>query len=266
MNRAEISVLIRNARLLHLTDFLRFQALRIKNLGANRDFKKKNPDVRIPPDYMLYESFAIDYPAYYYGGRTSAADIHAHLSRHRHGVILKILDWGCGPARIIRHMPGLFPEGCEFYGCDYNPRSIRWCSENIPGVAFSRNDLAPPLPYDSGMFDMAYGISIFTHLSQEMHRAWIRELHRVLNREGILLLTTAGNAFRPKLTRSELSRFDNGELIVRSKVREGHRTFTAFHPAGFMQDLFSGFRVLEHIEPEPAEKYVPQDIWIAKKS
>ena len=147
-------------------------------------------------------------------------------------------------------MPNLFENGCKFYGTDNNARSINWCSDNIPDIEFSLNGLSPPLNYSNDLFDIIYGISIFTHLSEEMHFSWINELYRVLNKDGIMLLTTAGNAFKTKLTQKEKSRFENGDIIIRDKVKEGHRTFTVFYPVSFIQSLFSDFEILEHFERE----------------
>lgn len=265
MNRGNISSLLRNAGLLHITDLARFQILKAKNRSKNREYQINNPNIKLPPDYLLYESFAIDYSAYFDGGKESAHDLYKNLSRYKSDQEMNILDWGCGPGRVIRHMPDYFGDNCNFYGTDYNEKSIRWCTENIPNVNFYQNKLSPPLNYEESHFNIIYGISIFTHLSEEMHYAWIKELYRMLDRDGILLITTAGNAFKSKLAKNEKSRFENGELIVRSKVKEGHRTFAAFHPASFMQDLLSAFTILEYIERKPVKNYLPQDIWIIQK-
>ncbi len=265
MDRANISRLLRNLRLLFFTDFIRFQVHKIKHRTANQIFIKNHPTVKLPPDYLLYESFALDYSAYYHGGRESAKDLFDYFSKYKSQNDLAVLDWGCGPGRIIRHLPDLFDSGCRFYGSDYNSKSINWCSENIPEVEFSRNNLTPPLNYSNNIFDIVYGISIFTHLSKEMHFAWISELKRIVKKGGIILLTTAGKAFKTILTRKELSQFENGNLIIRDKVKEGHRTFSAIHPVKFMQELFSDFEILEHIERDPEDNYIPQDIWIIKK-
>ena len=81
-----------------------------------------------------------------------------------------------------------------------------------------------------------------------------------------MFLTAQGDNFKVKLTASELAKYNNGAVIVRGKVKEGHRTFSAFHPAGFMRKLFARTEVLEHIEIRPDQgKWVPQDIWIIKK-
>jgi predicted SAM-dependent methyltransferase len=162
-------------------------------------------------------------------------------------------------------MPELFDEGSEIYGTDYNENSIKWCTQNLQDIRFSTNKLRPPLKFKDEFFSVIYGISIFTHLSAEMHFAWTNELHRVLKPDGIMFITTAGQSHRVKLSPHEKLRFDKGELIIRGRVREGHRTYSAMHPAGFMHELFSGFEILEHIEREPVGKYIPQDIWILKR-
>jgi SAM-dependent methyltransferase len=265
MNRGNISSLLRNAGLLRMSDYVRFNILKVRNRSKNLIFQKRNPNIKLPPDYLLYESFDIDYSAYFDGGKESAHDLYKYISRYKSEPEMKILDWGCGPGRIIRHLPDYFGDSCSFFGTDYNEKSIKWCTENIPNIDFTQNSLSPPLDFENSQFHIIYGISIFTHLSEDMHYAWIKELYRVLGRNGILLITTAGNAFISKLTPKEKSRFERGELIIRSKVKEGHRTFAAFHPVSFMQDILSEFNVLEHIERNPVKDYLPQDIWIVQK-
>jgi hypothetical protein len=81
-----------------------------------------------------------------------------------------------------------------------------------------------------------------------------------------MFLTTQGDNFKVKLTDLELKKYHNDKLVVRGKVKEGHRTFSAFHPHGFMRKLFSNVDILEHIETKPEKgKWLPQDIWIIKK-
>lgn len=211
----------------------------------------------------MYESFGIDYAKYYTDSRSTAAWLLDHLRRHISLDQARILDWGCGPGRIIRHLAELEPGLSEIHGTDYNPSSIAWCSNNLPGITFNLNSLEAKLPYSDNYFDAIYGISIFTHLSENMHHEWLAELKRILKPGGLLFLTMHGRSFRVKLSPSERTRFDEGQLIVRGMVREGHRTFTAFHPPAYLQGLFAGMKVLEHIEAEASPGDRPQqDIWI----
>jgi SAM-dependent methyltransferase len=266
MNKGQLSNALRNLGLIYLTDWIRFHIEKYKNRKINRDFKKNNPTIKLPPDYLIYESFQMNYKEYYTESIDTAKWIANYFKKHIDLKDKKILDWGCGPGRVIRHLPAVIGNGCEYFGTDYNPQTIDWCSKNLPGIAFNCNSLAAKLPYADNYFDVIYGISIFTHLSEQMHHDWYNELFRVLRPGGIMFLTTQGDNFKVKLTESELFKYINGELVVRGHVKEGHRTFSAFHPTEFMTSLFSNVEILEHVAtlPDPGQ-WLPQDIWIIQK-
>ena len=110
-----------------------------------------------------------------------------------------------------------------------------------------------------------FGISI-THFSENLHYDWYNELYRILKPGGIMFLTTQGDNFKVKLTNLELNKFNNNELVVRGSLKEGHRTYSAFHPKEFMKKLFNNVEILEHIETkDETVKWLPQDIWIIRK-
>jgi SAM-dependent methyltransferase len=266
MNKGFLSNLLRNLRLIWYTDQFRYLLQKIRNQKENKAFRSENPQVALPPDYLIYESFQIHYSKYYKGGRDAAVYLAETFGNYMELKNLKILDWGCGPGRIIRHLPEIIGNGCQFFGTDYNQKSIEWCSNNLPGIRFNNNTLEARLPYPDHFFDIIYGISIFTHLSARMHAEWHRELIRILKPGGILYLTTQGNNFKCKLTELELKTYNQGQLVVRGKVKEGHRTYSAFQPKQFMEALFSDQTILDHTEPKPvSNKWIPQDIWIVRK-
>jgi len=266
MNKGQISNLLRKLGLMHFTDWTRYHIQRFQNRKINREFIAKNPDLKLPPDYLLYESFQINYQKYYNEGFETAKWVSSHFEKHISLKNIRILDWGCGPGRIIRHLPTVIANDCEFYGTDYNKRSIEWCSKNLSGIQFNNNTLSAALPYSDNFFDVIYGLSIFTHLSEQLHYDWYSELYRVLKPNGIMFLTTQGDNFIPKLTESELLNYKNNQLIIRGKVKEGHRTYSAFHPKGFMTKLFNNVEILEHLELKSEDKnWIPQDVWIIKK-
>jgi SAM-dependent methyltransferase len=261
-----ISQLLRKTGLLYSSDRFRFYLQLFKNRKINRKFKRDNPAIPLPPDYLIYESFQINYYKYYTESINAAKWLCGYFSQYTRLENKKILDWGCGPGRIIRHLPQLIGHDCEYYGTDYNSESIEWCSKNLPGIHFNRNSLAPDLPYPDGYFDIIYGLSIFTHLSEQMHRDWYHELYRILKPGGIMFLTTQGDNYKVKLTPAELIRYNNGDLVVRGNVKEGHRTFSAFQPSNYMRKLFSNLEILDHIETPPEKgRWLPQDAWILRK-
>ena len=146
---------------MQISDYFRYLWLRRKNRSHNQAFRKMHPNVVFPPDYLMYESFQLDYERYYINGKKTAEWLIALVQKHKNLHGASILDWGCGPARVIRHFPGLIEKG-TFYGTDYNRESISWCAANFTDIYFHTNDLMPGLVYEKEMFDLVYGISIFT--------------------------------------------------------------------------------------------------------
>lgn len=257
---------LRSVGLIKLADSLRFLLMKWKNSPDNRRFKQEYPDIALPPDYLLYEAHQIRYRSYIDYGKTNAARLIAMFEQFLELKGKRILDWGCGPARIVRHLPGLIP-GNEIHGCDYNRKSISWNRENIPGVEFSANEINPPLTYDDDYFDAIYGISIFTHLSEENHVNWIAELYRVSKIGAIVIVTTHGDAYREKLTGTEQKLYDQDQVVIQGQTVEGHRTFAAYHPPSWFRNLVkTKFEVLEHLPGKKEHWGYGQDKWILKKA
>lgn len=252
-----LSDVFRRFRLIRLIDRIRFWYFKIRNHSSNKRFRQQYPKVELPPDYLMYESFQLDYYRYYVNGKLTAEWLLGLVIKHKELDEARILDWGCGPGRIIRHIPESLPESSCF-GTDYNQHSIRWCKAHLPTVVFQHNDLMPPLDFHDHYLDFIYAISIFTHLSEEAHQAWLNEMIRLLKPGGILFLTLHGDDFKPILTKRELVNYEAGELVIRGQVKEGHRTFTAFHPPSWVRKWTSKLSVLEFIAGHEGE----QDVWI----
>lgn len=250
--------------LLFLVDRIRFRVHWWITSEKRTKFRHEHPEVKLPPDYLIYESFRLDYHRYYFGGRETAQWVIGHLEKHLPLGHAKILDWGCGPARVARHLPDLLKTDCEIFGTDYNPASIQWNRENIPQVSFSLNKLEPPLPYPGHFFDAVYCISIFTHLSEKLHHAWFSELARITRPGGIILMTMQGRAFTGKLTPAEKENFEQGRLVVRGHTKIGHRTYSAFHPESFVRNL-AWEHTVAGFEPGGISNGKPeQDVWIIR--
>lgn len=260
-----ISSIIRSIGLLFYFDKLRYKIIQLKTLKSRKEFRTKFPEVKLPTDYLIYESFGLNYDKYYNDGKDTAQWLAGLLSKHVELKGLKILDWGCGPARIVRHMPEILNFSCEIYGTDYNETSIKWDKNNIENVNFFINQITPPLQFPDNFFNIIYGISIFTHLSEKLHFEWFNELVRVTQKGGILFLTTHGNAFKCKLLPSEQEKFSKGEVVIKGNTKEGHRTFGAFHPESFFRKVVGNNEVLEFIEGDISNGKPVQDIWLIKK-
>jgi len=266
MNKATLSTWLRRAGLMHLADGARFRLLQVRHRAENQRFRAAHPGVALPPDYLMYESFRLSYRSYYEGGRETAEWVRDQLAPYLSLQNQHLLDWGCGPGRVVRHLPAVVGQGCRFTGTDANAKSIAWCQAHLPGITFLTNEMRPPLALPDASVDAAYGISIFTHLSHEGHASWLAELLRVLRSGGVLLLTTHGAAFRAILTAAERAQFDAGALVERRQVREGHRVFAAFQPPAFLRQLFGErLAVLAHTPGEWLGHGASQDVWLLRK-
>lgn len=258
--------ILRSAGLIYLADYGRFLLMRIRHSKANNAFKKAHPDQVFPPPYMIYETFRLSYERYFISGRETAEWIRSHVAQYLPEKNISILDWGCGPGRVIRHLPQVFGPGNEYFGCDYNPSYVNWCSKNLPGITFRKNELAPPLPFGKEQMDLVYGLSIFTHLSEEKHHDWLAALLDVLKPGGILFITTHGDITRENLVPTELQTYDEGKLVVRSNVKEGHRMYVAYHPPAFMKGLFGNrVAILLHVPGKKESWGLQQDLWVLRK-
>jgi SAM-dependent methyltransferase len=109
-----------------------------------------------------------------------------------------VLDFGCGTARLIRHLRCL--DGVHLVGSDLNTEMIEWCSDNVPGIEFHCNGLEPPLRFASdASFDIILASSVFTHIPRDLQGPWMRELRRVLHPSGIFLCTVLGRLAKQRL-------------------------------------------------------------------
>jgi SAM-dependent methyltransferase len=248
----------RTFRILPLLDAARFLRARRQSNTENRRFLEAHPGFTPPPLWWMHDMYRHTSFGHYWrtGEKTAEAiteKIDAHLSMEHP----RVADWGCGLARIIRHLPDRY----QRTGFDYNAAAIRWDGAHIPGVEFLENQLAPPLPAADGVFDALYALSVFTHLSAKGHENWIAEIERVLAPGGVFFGAFHMRPEADQLLPKERARFDAGELVVRGGVKEGSRTYTAYHPEGYLRGtLLRNFDLLE----EPSE-LLGQTLWAVRK-
>lgn len=255
--------LLRRARLLQATDTAMFRWTAFRARAARARFTAGHPGIPLPPDHLAYDAYGILHWDFYWGFGRIIAEFVAQRIRAQ-AAAGRVLEWGCGPARIIRHLPELLGPSWEVHGCDVSRATIGWCVAHLPAIRFSENGPAPPLRFPAGEFDCVYAVSVFTHLPADLQVRWAEDLHRVLKPGGLLICTLHGDASRPLLLPAEEAQYDLGRAVVRGTVTEGTRCYLAFHPAPFVVDhLLRGFEIIEHL-PAPNVFGERQDVWVAR--
>ena len=109
----------------------------------------------------------------------------------------RVLDFGCGAGRTLRHLLDVAARDTEVWGCDIAEASVEWLRGQLcpPLHVFLSSD-DPPLPRPDRYFDVIWALSVFTHIHRNWAE-WLLELHRVLADDGRLLLTFLNEGMLP---------------------------------------------------------------------
>jgi SAM-dependent methyltransferase len=250
--------------MLAVADRLRLGVRTVRAQRRNKEFAVRYPDFVLPPHHLAFDTYGIvEWRWYKKSGEVAARQIVELLARHGMTRPRSLLDWGCGPARVVRHLPGLMPE-TALHASDYDRKTIEWCTAHVDGVSFAVNGLEPPLPYGDGQFDCIYGISVITHLSRTVAEAWLGELARVLASGGLLAIWTNGDKVAQSLLPDERRAYEEGRHVTRACIGEGRKWFLSVHPQAWVREQLSrSFAVEEHVPGGFGG--AGQDIWVARR-
>jgi SAM-dependent methyltransferase len=255
--------LLRRIHLLGAVDDLRFTLVRRQAKPRNTAFLGENPGFAVPPLRLLYETHGhVEWRDYRRSGERIAGQIVDLANEFTMRPIEAVLEWGCGPARLVRHMPALVP-GSQVCGCDCDRACLEWCDRAVSEVGFSINSLEPPLPYEASSFDLVYSVSVVTHLSEATASRWMGELLRILRPGGLLMLWTNGDPTTSVLLPAELALYRRGCYVERGSFTEGRKLYLGFHPPSYVRDrLLREYEIVRHI-PGGFTGH-EQDIWVAR--
>jgi 2-polyprenyl-3-methyl-5-hydroxy-6-metoxy-1,4-benzoquinol methylase len=106
----------------------------------------------------------------------------------------RVLDYGCGWGRITRFFLKDVPAG-NLLGIDCNDEMIELCRTSNPWSRFELNNPLPPTHLPGDEFDLIFSYSVFTHLREDVHLAWLDELGRLVKPGGLLILSVRPRHF-----------------------------------------------------------------------
>ena len=161
-----------------------------------------------------------------------------------------ILDFGCGCGRVIRYLRPA--EKQTVFGTDIDPECIEWCRQNLGNIAtFTVNAPQPPLAFPNESFDLVYGISVFTHLPEEMQFQWLEELARVLKKGGVLITSVHGEGL---LQPADVERIEQLQ-------REGFLYLTGGGTPGLPDFYQTTYHTKAYIEQSWGKYFDIQTVW-----
>lgn len=103
----------------------------------------------------------------------------------------KILDWGVGMGRVANYF--YHDSSFEIFGADIDPVNIyQLHNQGYDPHKFKLMKPNGPLPFEDNFFDACYGISVFTHLNEDLQNYYLKELVRILKPGGVGIFSIHG--------------------------------------------------------------------------
>jgi len=140
-----------------------------------------------------------------------------------------VLEFGCGYGRLLEHMSNIIGDN-SLHGCDVAEEWIKKLQKRFPKVDFLCNGTKPPLNYKDNQFDLIYSYSVFTHLSEQNHIAWLQELERLLKPGGVMLHSVKSYEF---VRRANIFSPYN---LLKYQLNEPFNDFETNHPYHYIVD------------------------------
>ena len=181
-----------------------------------------------------------------------------------------ILDFASGGGRVMRWLRAAFP-GASLTACDTVAAGIEFCAETFGATPL----LSSPNPQDldlEGPFDLIWSGSLFTHVDQDLWRAFVAKFESVLSRGGVAVFTAYGRYIAEALRDgSQTLDFtpEQRELVLKDYAERGFGFYADFNPEynygdavvsrAWVSDLLDetpGLRQLFYIE----EGWLGQDV------
>jgi SAM-dependent methyltransferase len=176
----------------------------------------------------------------------------------------RVLDFGCGAGRLLRHVIEDVGEDGELHGVDIDRPSIEWLQANAsPPLHVATCGGLASLPYPDGHFDLVYALSVFTHITDEW-AAWLLELRRILKPDGLLLATVIGRATCADLRLAPPGTDAPGMFVRTLGNAWDHGGPVVIHDAAWVAERWGrAFEIVSHEERVTGEPW-PHDVVVAR--
>jgi len=233
--------------------------------------RREGKTLPIPPKHLQVRVVGSYQPGFLESGFSICRDLERILSPagRKLSDFTRLLDWGCGSGRVIRAMRALLPSA-ELFGTDIDPEAIAWLQENCAPIAdFRVAPHRPPMSYPNSSFDFVLGLSVFTHLPEDMQFEWLSELSRIAAPGALLVLTTSGEKNYRNLDDATRRILDEKGFFYADLVNYGRSISlpdfyqNTFHSLDYIRREWSKY--FEIVDLQPAGMQAHQDAILLRK-
>jgi ubiquinone/menaquinone biosynthesis C-methylase UbiE len=226
--------------------------------------------IAIPPSHLQIRVSGAYYKEFFNHGLKMLRDIEKLFSYDGKTInsFNKILDFACGCGRFMIPMRQIISPA-KLYGSDIDQEAINWLNSYYPEFAgVIVNPHMPPMNFPDNFFDLIIGVSVFTHIPEDMQNAWLKELHRILQPGGFAVLSTHGGNCLSSLKKDELDiYYQKGFYYSKNEnvTTEGLPVFyqTSYHTIDYIDKYWSEY--FEIVEHRPAGLDNFQDLHLLRK-
>lgn len=203
------------------------------------------------------------------GGHLQLQELDRVLGAHGRSVadFSDILDFGCGPGRLLRPLRALAPQA-RLCGVDQDEEAIEWVRSELPFAEAAVAPALPPLPLPTDGFDLVIVYSVFTHFDEDYQDAWLAELERLTRPGGFVVATVHGLTKWEELRAGPLARERDPEQLTAEFDRRGFLHWrnddwgaffpdyyhTSFHDGDYIRDRWARwFEVVDIVTPQQSQ-------------
>lgn len=166
--------------------------LKIPSRSYYGQYLKKYSQYTFSSDWIKWGTHVIPYRA-----KRTAKILDEYVNRDA-----RILDLGCGIGLSLHILAQIFP---NVVGCDIDEKALQACQKILKEVGAAGVELKKynghKLPFPNGTFDAVLSIEVVEHVKNP--DLMLREIQRVLKRDGVLIITTP-NKYWPLETHYKL--------------------------------------------------------------
>lgn len=149
-----------------------------------------------PPESVQVQFVGASYERAYTEAEAFVAAVTRTLAEVGHPGLAagRVLDFGAGWGRISRVLLADVPPR-NLFAADVDSDMIALVATTLPGVNTLTVAPSPPTVLAGSSMDAVTAFSVFSHLSGPAHRAWAREIGRLVRPGGVVAITVLGEDF-----------------------------------------------------------------------